>query len=345
MDGELVPSQPRTASTPRTYLRIALQAAVSLAIAGILVWTIRGSNFSDTISRLQLRDIAAAICLFGIACLLIAARWRLLLRSYRIHANLSYLYQLYLKGLFFSLFLPSSAGGDAMRVYDLARKSHQPGAAFIATLQERIWGLGGSLIVGLVATCYYWNTIPPVLHVWLVLLQGGGSLGIAALVYPAPLLALARKIGGSMGHWRLVQRLATHPLVARVRPLARDLLQPAHLTWRNLFILLASTLGATLLSIAMHYLIGLSLGMQVSFTAFCLVVPLVWIIRMLPVSLNGLGLGEGAFVFLLHIFGVPKGAALALAVAVLGIQTLFALFGGILYLASIIRQTVPVRRS
>jgi len=73
--------------------------------------------------------------------------------------------------------------------------------------------------------------------------------------------------------------------------------------------------------------------------AYCLIVPLVWIIKMVPVSLNGLGLTEGSFVFLMGLFAVPEGKALALAVAALGIQTCCALLGGLLLAIRIVRGT------
>jgi hypothetical protein len=50
---------------------------------------------------------------------------------------------------------------------------------------------------------------------------------------------------------------------------------------------------------------------------------------MAPISLNGIGVGEGSFVFLMSMFGVSSEKSLALALAVLGVLTGNALLGGI----------------
>jgi hypothetical protein len=85
-----------------------------------------------------------------------------------------------------------------------------------------------------------------------------------------------------------------------------------------------------LLAVGYCYTLALDLGMQVNYFAFCLILPLVGLVRLLPVSLNGIGLGEGAFVLLLGLFGVPQGQALAFALVMLGLQTAMASLGGLL---------------
>src|SRR5205807_9617058 len=75
----------------------------------------------------------------------------------------------------------------------------------------------------------------------------------------------------------------------------------------------------------------------IDLAAWCLVVPLVWVVRMLPVSFNGIGVGEGAFVFLAGLFAVPSDSALALSLTVLGVQTGVALVGGLLLAIRVVR--------
>jgi hypothetical protein len=89
----------------------------------------------------------------------------------------------------------------------------------------------------------------------------------------------------------------------------------------------------------MYYLIGRSMGIGAGFMAFCLVVPMVWIVRMAPISLNGIGVSEGSVVFLIGLFDVPADQALVLALAILGIMTSTALFGGLLLALRIARGT------
>ena len=69
--------------------------------------------------------------------------------------------------------------------------------------------------------------------------------------------------------------------------------------------------------------------MGVSYTGYCLVVPLVWVISMTP-SLGGAGVREGAFVFLLKLFDVPADRSLTVAALFLILQTALACVGGLI---------------
>jgi hypothetical protein len=97
------------------------------------------------------------------------------------------------------------------------------------------------------------------------------------------------------------------------------------------------------LNALMYLALGSELGTGVGLAAWCLVVPLVWVVRMLPVSFNGIGVGEGAFVFLAGLFGVPSDSALALSLTILGVQTGVALVGGLLLALRVlrVRQALP----
>jgi hypothetical protein len=105
----------------------------------------------------------------------------------------------------------------------------------------------------------------------------------------------------------------------------------------RLVLVFGMALTALFMGIGMYYMLAQSLDIHAGFVAFCLVVPLVWIIRMAPVSLNGIGLAEGAFVFLSGLFAVSADKALVLALAFLGIQTGWALFGGLLLVLRMLR--------
>jgi len=72
---------------------------------------------------------------------------------------------------------------------------------------------------------------------------------------------------------------------------------------------------------------------------------MVWIVRMAPISLNGIGVSEGSFVFLIGLFNVPADQALALALAILGVMTSTALLGGLLLALRIARGTWAGRHS
>lgn len=314
----------------KPIIRILLQTFVSLVLIGLLLNAVQTRNVAASLQSLQPMAVAAAAVLLVAGYTLNSRRWQLLLRNVGIHERLGALTSLYFIGQFFSLFLPTSAGGDAVRVYDVARRSHRTTQAIVATLQERLFGLAASLLVGLIATFYYLPLVPLQLRLWIFIIQVGGACGIVLLLYPRLIIAVANRIWRNQGDHPFLPRVANHPWAARLSNGLRSVSNLPLLTPLQCVALLILAITSTLLGTGMFYVLGVSLGIRASFIAFCLVVPLVWIVRMIPVSLNGVGVGEGAFVFLMGLFAVPSEHALALAVAVLALQTGFALIGGLL---------------
>jgi uncharacterized protein (TIRG00374 family) len=323
----------------RPAVRIILQALVSTVLIAALVVLAQRSNLMENLRMLQPSALVLGGLLQLIAFSINGRRWQILLENFGIHDRLSNLTELYFIGMFFSIFLPTGTGGDAVRMYDVARRSGKPAQAVVATLQERLAGLGISLLIGLGATFYYLSLLPAQARLWIILIQACGVIGITLLLYPALLFALIRPVLRRFGDRPAFIRLATHAftqrIVGAIQPIAEAPALPAH----KLAELLGIATAATLLGMGSYYVVGQSLQIPLSLIAYCLIVPLVWIIRMVPVSLNGLGLTEGSFVFLLGLFAVPQGKALALALAALGIQTCCALLGGLLLAIRVARGT------
>jgi uncharacterized membrane protein YbhN (UPF0104 family) len=325
-------------SPARPGVRV-LQALVSLVLVVVLVIVALRTEALSTLRDLQPGAVAWAAAMFVAACVFNSLRWQLLLCNGGVREPLGRLTALYFIGMFFTLFLPTSAGGDAFRIYEVARRSGRPAEAIVATLQERLLNLGTGLLVGLGATLYFLPLIPMPLCVWIVLGQVGAAVVISLLLYPALLGAVARGTWRALGHRPAMRRLVERRLVARVLGVLRPVVDSPPLRPSQMVPLLGLAAMPVFLAVGMHYVVGRSLEIQAGFLAYCLVVPAVWIVRMLPVSLNGLGVGEGAFVLLMGLFGVPQGQAVALALAILGLQTGLALTGGVVLAVRLARGT------
>jgi hypothetical protein len=86
-----------------------------------------------------------------------------------------------------------------------------------------------------------------------------------------------------------------------------------------------------------NLLICMALGIGMSFVQLLWVVAVVSLLQSLPISIAGLGVREGAYVYLLQLQGVPAASALALSLTVFGIQVLLAAAGGLLQLQSLVK--------
>jgi hypothetical protein len=88
-----------------------------------------------------------------------------------------------------------------------------------------------------------------------------------------------------------------------------------------------------------------SMGAPAPTALLMLIIPLVWLIRLLPISLGGIGLGEGAFVVLAAYGGIDREKAFAAALTVLAIQIGWSLVGGALLLRSGLKAFAQFKRA
>jgi uncharacterized membrane protein YbhN (UPF0104 family) len=240
--------------------------------------------------------LAVTVALVALAQCLSAFRWRLVLGD--AGAPFGYLLRLYLVGLFFSLFLPSSVGGDGVRAVAVSRSSRRPAWAVSSVVFERFLGviaLFALLAIGAAAS-------PEAVR---------GLSGRVALPHPPPLVlvvgGVAMLVLGMIG-WRLAARSE------RVRAGTAD----AAALWAGLWTrprTTAAALGVSVLVqgtyVAAWWQLAEALGLRAPAGAFLVFVPLVSIAAMIPLTISGIGLREGAWALLLAPYGVPAANAVA----------------------------------
>lgn len=342
MNSSLPPST--SASPPARRWSLLLRVASSVLILALLIWLARGSNILSRLESMQPFYLAAAIG--ALACVVVcnSLRWQVLLAGYQIKCGFWEAMSLYYVSLFFTLFLPGSVGGDVVRSYYIARQHGRLAAVLLATIQERLAGLGSLLVLGCIAVFLLRNELGAGLSSTLGLVQIGTLGAVAVALYPAPLFALGQRLWQRVAQWQrvrsLVQRFGSERLQRFLAPATEPLrLQPTQ------FGLLALALcGSAIFGVCTYWLLALALSIKVSWMALCIAASVVTLARTLPISINGIGVGEGAFVVMLHPFGVANADALALSLSGLAVQSLVGLVGGVVYavlLSRGVRLTVP----
>ena len=221
---------------------------------------------------------------------------------------------------FYALFLPG--GGVAailIRFYRLTRDDRRYTAILAAILCDRLLATATLCAAGLIFWLLDGPERPPQALLVLVLSSAATALGLWPMFHPAP----ARWIG---------------PLAARL-PLARTLwprLADALALFRAIprsgqLHLAALSIGAHVMGIAVYFLLAGGLGLSVPFVALGWMRSIAMLVAILPFSISGLGLREGAMVALLGQRGVPGDTAVGYALLVFAITILsVALVGGLL---------------
>lgn len=298
-----------------------LRASIS---AVLLVYLLSRADLASIWTTVRSADplwLGVAFALHVPGYLISAVRWRLLLLTQRIRVPLRLLLDSYLVGTFFNQLLPTTVGGDVVRVYDTTRYSQAPEASLLAVVVERLTGI---LALGVFALFGLFVSVQRVAGVRLtgivVLMLGLTFVPLWFVWSPRrsePVLRLFRRLGG--------RRLEA--LIGRVEQ-ALTLFGGAK---GSLVVVLALAFLLQITVVVHFYLIARALALGLPLSFFLLVVPVATVVIMLPVSINGIGVREGVYALFFAEFGVPVSGAVAFAWLGFAMVLAYGAVGGVLY--------------
>ncbi len=305
-----------------------LKIARLVVSGGLILYLISKLDLSEVgrhFQTLSPAPLVLAACLIFAMVLTNSCRWRFILASKGIRLPYWKLVYFYLVGIFFSSFLPTSVGGDFARVVAVAGETDRRADAFASVIVERFLGFFVLLPVALFSLPFVRNDISE----WKLLAI---VATVAIAVFVGAYLMLLRPVARRLA-------MVLNPLLSMLeRFRARQRLEKAYeaiVTYSQsrstILIALGLSAVARFLWILSCYLVAWSLEMNLSFMALLLVVPVVELVRMIPISISGLGVRETAFVVMLKQFGVEESKGFTLAVVIYVIFFLFGILGGILY--------------
>ncbi len=294
-----------------------LKAAVSIALLAVLVSRVPLAGLAATLARADplLLTLAAAAAFGGWA--VNTLKWWQLLAALHPGGRYSDLLALNFIGMFYSLVLPGQISGEVVKGLRLSRHGVPGGAVATSILVDRLTGLAALALLGLSGLALGPELPATALAAWLAV----AVLAMAVLPLVAARGGVNLPFAGT-GGWR--GRLAG----------ALGAVNGALFTYRRRPWLLVGALALSLVfqgivSVS-NYLAARALGIDIALPALVWIVAAVSLINLLPVSLGGLGVREGAYVLLLSQNGVPVSSGLALALVVFGIILLQGLAGGAL---------------
>jgi glycosyltransferase 2 family protein len=297
-------------------LTTAAKAAVTVLLLALLFGKI---DYAATLRHL--RDITPFTGLTGLLILyaalaLATERWRIVLRSTGCAFSGWNLFRLNLVGQFFNQALPSTIGGDGVRVWLLYQRGCSFAEAFNSVLIDRISGF-----VVLALTSLY--GLPTLVERLFAVPKGQTIVGVIVMI--AALFVLLYGLG------RAHARIARFRIGRFVAQIIADVLFLAARPIDSAKIALLS-IGAQLSSFVLIWLILNDLGAGVSVFGVLIVAPVVMLLLVLPVSIAGWGLREGLFVVGFGLLQVPQDIALAASIVYGLINLVEGLTGGIVWI-------------
>jgi hypothetical protein len=318
-------AEQRESSPARRYFLLAVKLTVSVGLLLLLFSRIDVRHLWETARLASVPWLCLALLIYAVNVLTATWRWHLLLDAQRVRVAVRSLFASYLIANFFNNFLPSNIGGDVMRISDTARPAGSKTLATTVVLVDRLLGLMALVLVAALGA----SAVGRVHHaapIWPVWLWAGLLAGAAA---SAPALFAPDGFG------RLLRPLTVfHPewVGARIEAftgtLTRFRKQPVALA--------ACFAGALFVQVTMvvfYSAVADALRLDVAFSDLAVIVPISFVVQMLPVSLNGFGVREATFSFYFTRIGQPIESALLVSLVAQALVMLFSLTGAAVYVS------------
>ncbi len=273
-----------------------IRVVITLVILTLIFRNIEFKNVQDIILKANLNLLLLAILFQLLSTLLAGYRWGQVMKKLEFGKRSDFYMRSYFKGSFFNQGLPTSIGGDAIRVLDVARTGHRKRDAFIGVFIDRILGLAGLLILNLAANYFLPELLPHNLFLMINLIVLSGVIGFVAFIYIHKIKYLYKG------------RLLNY--IMRVSAQLNKILHNA----RSISFHLVIGVLIHLFSIINIYLIGQSVGLEYSVLTMAVIVPPVILLTLIPVSLAGWGIREGAMIGLFGLIGAVQANVLSMSI-------------------------------
>jgi uncharacterized protein (TIRG00374 family) len=283
-------------------LRVALTLIVTALCTVYVVWKIDVGRTARVIADANLLYFALALALMVVTILPMAWRWQLLLKAKGVHEEIPWLTRSYFVSYAAGQILPTSIGGDAVRIFETARRNpgHGDTAAASVLLERAIGGAATLMLaaVGFVLAVGHYDVGP---YLWIEAIFVVATIFLAFLLFSSrarPLLRLGK------------------PVLALVRldRLASQVYKAIH-SYRDhagvLLTVCAVTLGVQAARVLAIWLSGEAVGIHLSPRPYYVMGPLLFLVMLVPFTVNGLAVRESFFVSFLGNVGVDADSAFA----------------------------------
>jgi uncharacterized protein (TIRG00374 family) len=294
------------------------------ALLGYTLWRADPREVWDVCKRATLMPLLIAMALAILDRAVMAYRWFVLLRPLegRELPPFRTILRIFFVSTFVGTFLPASIGGDAVRAYSLANHRVPIADSMASVVVDRMLGVLSVLLMALLGLALARDLAASRAVVVALGLTALACVAAAGLVFSDLADRVAERVISRLP-WERIRR-AAGSLFVSIRRYSTH-----HGALANV---LASSIGVQVLRVVQAYFLGVSLGMQLPLITYFAFVPLILLIMFLPITANGIGTGQAAFLWLFSRVGVPRDESFALSILFIALGIVGNLPGAAYYL-------------
>lgn len=304
------------ASAPRRAFPLGF--LLRLVVSGGLIWFLLAKSdlnaIRSALGHLDYRYWIAALAIYAVSQVTSGYRWYTLGRAVGFRHSWRHFQKLYLEGMFFSLCLPSSIGGDVVKAMRLGSNAGERLLAAGTVLADRLTGLTALCVI--CATSF---------------LARSWELGLSASLFLGAGVLLVALVSFLVGQWFLRWNSARLSNIPKLGAILAELNIYNHKPG-VIFRAVGWSFVVQLTNVAMVWLLGRGIHLDLPVASYFVAVPAVALASTLPLSVNGVGVREGGLALLLQPDGLTEEQGVALGLLWFSITMASGLIGGLAFL-------------
>ncbi|HVB74626.1 MAG TPA: lysylphosphatidylglycerol synthase transmembrane domain-containing protein [Ktedonobacteraceae bacterium] len=309
----------------KKYLSVLVRVGLTLILFIVLFRSLSWGSLIALMGNARRALILMGLIIGAAGVVISSYQWRSLLQSELIHFDLADLIDLYLVGTAFSHFLPTGMGGDAVKALYVGRQAGNTEGSASAVVMSRVTGFFSMLAIATLILVTLHAHFAPRLILWFVLL----SLLVGGMIFGAILSTtlLPRLFRSKPGVSRLIPGKIRSSIVGVGNALKGSAARPLPLLIAMLFGVLF-----WITACLNYYSYAIAIGVSVPLYFYFVAIPFISLVTILPISINGFGVRESAFVYLFSTMHVSAPSSLLIVLLMDAQVIFFGVLGGCIYL-------------
>jgi len=302
-------------------IKFFIKAFVSLLILFVLFTSIDVEKLGDVIVNADVMILVVALGIVLSIRFVMAYRWQIVLRLYSVYPRFWNLLSIVFISNSVGHLLPGGIGVDVVRSYQLSKQEGVVAGIVASVFVDRVVGLLSMLLVAFFAAFlgFLFNDLS-----WIYLVSTGGGLIAFFAMYSLRKVLARAQYGGLVTKGPLKFALSAFDKLVKS-------LSDVKLPTKVVLKLLLLSILVQMIRVLVFFLVFLALDVQLEFTLLMVFIPLLFIVMLMPVSIGGLGVREGALFLFLNPYGVSIEACTAAGLLFHLLQIISLLPGVLLY--------------
>jgi len=314
----------------KKYYFFAVKLIITVLIFILLSKNIDWVSVGNVLINISIGAISLSIFIITFQNLLATFRWLVILKAVETIAENKHSFpfweavRYFMAGLFLNQVLPSTVGGDGLRVWFMHQRGTDVHHAMVSIVLERVLTLFGCLLLIFLTQPFYYLVPAENIMIWVFYLVFFGlAVGVAVVTIVGERICM-------ISQWSFLMKITK----------LFTLLKQYFIVPSKLVAPIVLSIGGFILMTIVVYIYALALGINESIWIFFVLCPPVFLLSALPISISGWGVREGAMIVALGYLGVSPEKSLAISIA-LGITIIIGALPGSMFLLRGAKKAKP----